>query len=327
MDNNAKIRPLYLAEILYEMTDEEHCLSTPEIISILKEKYNIDGYRTTIASDIELLKAFGLDIETVKSKSNNYHLLSREFDIPEIKLLIDAVASSKFITEKKSNELVAKLGKLASVHQSNVLKRNVMPEGRIKSDNENVYYIIDTINEAINTEKKISFQYFSYNARKEQKPKHNGEVYIFSPYYLVWNGDYYYMVGFSDKHNEIGSFRVDRIIKAPQIMEDEAISAPDDFDINEYINVNFRMFSGDQETVELICDNSVMDAMIDRFGDELQTFANDMESFRAVVNASISRVFFSWVFGFDGKVKIKSPDNVRNEYLKMIKKVYEDEVK
>lgn len=327
MDNNAKIRPLYLAKILHEMTDEEHCLSTPEIISILKEKYNIDGYRTTIASDIELLKAFGLDIETVKSKSNNYHLLSREFDIPEIKLLIDAVASSKFITEKKSNELVAKLGKLASVHQSNTLKRNVMPEGRIKSDNENVYYIIDTINEAINTEKKISFQYFSYNVLKEQKPKHNGEVYIFSPYYLVWNGDYYYMVGFSDKHNEIGSFRVDRIIKAPQIMEDEVISAPDDFNINEYINVNFRMYSGNRETVELICDNSVMDAMIDKFGDELQTFANDMESFRAVVNVSISRVFFSWVFGFEGKVKIKSPDNVRNEYLKMIKKVYEDEVK
>jgi len=319
MDNEAKIRPLYLAKILYEMTDEEHCLSTPELIEVLKEKYNINGYRTTIASDIELLKEFGMDIETVKSKSNMYHLVSREFDIPEIKLLIDAVASSKFITEKKSQELVAKLGTLASNNQSELLKRNVVPEGRIKPGNENIYYIVDVINEAINTGKKISFQYFSYNVRKEQKPKHNGEVYFFSPYYLVWNGDYYYMIGFSDKHNDIGSFRVDRIIKAPDLLEDDAAPIPEKFELNEFINTNFRMYNSDHETIELVCDNSVMDAMIDRFGDELQTYANDMETFRAVVNVAVSHVFFSWVFGFGGKVKIKSPDQVKEKYNKMLK--------
>ncbi len=318
MDNEAKIRPLYLGKILYEMTDEEHCLSTPELIEILKEKYNINGYRTTIASDIELLKEFGMDIETVKSKSNMYHLVSREFDLPEVKLLIDAVASSKFIAEKKSNELVAKLGTLASKNQSDLLKRNVIPEGRIKPDNENIYYIVDVINKAINTGRKISFQYFSYNVRKEQKPKHNGEVYVFSPYYLVWNGDYYYMIGFSDKHNAIGSFRVDRIIKAPNLLNDDATPMPDKFDLNEYINTNFRMYNSNHETVELVCDNSVMDAMIDRFGDELQTYANDMETFRAVVNVAISHVFFSWVFGFGGKVKIKSPDEVKRKYADMV---------
>lgn len=324
MDNKSRLRPLYIAKILYDMTDEDHYLSTPEIISILKEKYGIEGYRTTITSDIEALIDFGMEIEVVKSSATQYHLISREFDLPEIKLLIDAVESSKFITEKKSKELVSKLGKLASQKQADELKRNLVPEGRIKPDNEYIYYIVDAINEAINTKKKISFQYFEYNVRKQQKPRHNGEVYVFSPYHLVWNGDYYYMIGYSDKHNGIGSFRVDRISKQPKILPDEAVTIPDDFNLSEYINTSFRMYNSEHQEVELICDNSVMDAIIDRFGDDVQTFANDMTSFRAVVNIAVSHVFFSWVFGFGGRVKIKSPEGVRNQYANMIAEAYSE---
>lgn len=324
MDNKSRLRPLYIAKILYDMTDEDHYLSTPEIISILKEKYGIEGYRTTITSDIEALIDFGMEIEVVKSSATQYHLISREFDLPEIKLLIDAVESSKFITEKKSKELVSKLGKLASQKQADELKRNLVPEGRIKPDNEYIYYIVDAINEAINTKKKISFQYFEYNVRKQQKPRHNGEVYVFSPYHLVWNGDYYYMIGYSDKHNGIGSFRVDRISKQPKILPDEAVGIPDDFNLSEYINTSFRMYNSEHQEVELICDNSVMDAIIDRFGDDVQTFANDMTSFRAVVNIAVSHVFFSWVFGFGGRVKIKSPEGVRNQYADMIAEAYSE---
>lgn len=324
MDNKSRLRPLYIAKILYDMTDEDHYLSTPEIISILKEKYGIEGYRTTITSDIEALIDFGMEIEVVKSSATQYHLISREFDLPEIKLLIDAVESSKFITEKKSKELVSKLGKLASQKQADELKRNLVPEGRIKPDNEYIYYIVDAINEAINTKKKISFQYFEYNVRKQQKPRHNGEVYVFSPYHLVWNGDYYYMIGYSDKHNGIGSFRVDRISKQPKILSDEAVAIPDDFNLSEYINTSFRMYNSEHQEVELICDNSVMDAIIDRFGDDVQTFANDMTSFRAVVNIAVSHVFFSWVFGFGGRVKIKSPEGVRNQYANMIVEAYSE---
>lgn len=178
MDNNAKLRPLYLAKILYELTDEEHCLSTNQLIDILQEKYGITSYRTTIASDIELLKQYGMDIKSVKSQSIMYNLVSREFDLPELKLLIDAVAS-KFITEKKSRELVGKLSKLASNIQADELKRNVMPEGRIKSGNENIYYIVDTVNTEINNKKQISFQYFSFNVRK-QKRQSITENYMFS---------------------------------------------------------------------------------------------------------------------------------------------------
>ena len=324
MDNKSRLRPLYIAKILYDMTDEDHYLSTPEIISILKEKYGIEGYRTTITSDIEALIDFGMEIEVVKSSAMQYHLISREFDLPEIKLLIDAVESSKFITEKKSKELVSKLGKLASQKQADELKRNLVPEGRIKPDNEYIYYIVDAINEAINTKKKISFQYFEYNVRKQQKPRHNGEVYVFSPYHLVWNGDYDYMIGYSDKHNGIGSFRVDRISKQPKILPDEAVAIPDDFNLSEYINTSFRMYNSEHQEVELICDNSVMDAIIDRFGDDVQTFANDMTSFRAVVNIAVSHVFFSWVFGFGGRVKIKSPEGVRNQYADMIAEAYSE---
>ena len=324
MDNKSRLRPLYIAKILYDMTDEDHYLSTPEIISILKEKYGIEGYRTTITSDIEALIDFGMEIEVVKSSATQYHLISREFDLPEIKLLIDAVESSKFITEKKSKELVSKLGKLASQKQADELKRNLVPEGRIKPDNEYIYYIVDAINEAINTKKKISFQYFEYNVRKQQKPRHNGEVYVFSPYHLVWNGDYYYMIGYSDKHNSITNFRVDRISKQPKILLDEAVAIPDDFNLSEYINTSFRMYNSEHQEVELICDNSVMDAIIDRFGDDVQTFANDMTSFRAVVNIAVSHVFFSWVFGFGGRVKIKSPEGVRNQYADMIAEAYSE---
>ena len=327
MDNKSKLRPLYIARILYDMTDEDHYLSTPEIISILKEKYGIEGYRTTITSDIEALIDFGMEIEVVKSSATQYHLISREFDLPEIKLLIDAVESSKFITEKKSKELVSKLGKLASQKQADELKRNLVPEGRIKPDNEYIYYIVDAINEAINTKKKISFQYFEYNVRKQQKPRHNGDVYVFSPYHLVWNGDYYYMIGYSDKHNGIGSFRVDRISKQPKILPDEAVAIPNDFHLSEYINTSFRMYNSEHQEVELICDNSVMDAIIDRFGDDVQTFANDTTSFRAVVNIAVSHVFFSWVFGFGGRVKIKSPEGVRNQYADTIAEAYNETCK
>ena len=318
MDNNAKLRPLYLAKILYEMTDEDHALSTNQLIELLKAKYGVDSYRTTIASDIELLRQYGMDIQSTKSQSIMYNMISREFDLPELKLLIDAVASSKFITEKKSKKLIEKLAKLASNSQADELKRNIIPEGRIKAGNENIYYIVDAVNAAINNGKQISFQYFCYNVRKQKTAKHNGEVYVFSPYYLIWNGDYYYAVGYSEKHGGIGSFRLDRIIKTPTLLEVDAVPMPADFNISRYINTSFRMYNSGTKTVELICDNCVMDAIIDRFGESVQTYANDMETFRAVVDIAVNHVFFGWLFGFEGKVKIKSPEDVKEKYRKMI---------
>ena len=318
MDNDAKLRPLYLARILYEMTDEDHYLTTAQLIQILEEKYGIKSHRQTIKAEIELLKQFGLEIEEVKSTQNRYNLYGRTFDAPELKLLIDAVESSKFITSSKSKELVQKIGTLASDHIAASLTRNVSCEGRIKPGNEKIYHIVDAINEAINKKKKISFQYFQYNVRKEQKLKHNGEPYVITPLHLVWNGDYYYMVGVYDYKQRIGNFRVDRIAKCPVILKDEGTPAPQDFDIDDYINTTFRMFNSEHAEVELICDNEVMDSIIDKFGADVTTYANDMTSFRAVVNVAVNHVFYSWVFGFGGKVKIKGPENIRKKYMEML---------
>ena len=318
MDNNAKLRPLYLAKILYERTDEDHYLTTMQLAQILEEEYGIPAHRQTIKTDIELLQQFGMDIQEVKSTQNRYNLISRQFEIAELKLLIDAVQSSKFISKERSEQMVSKIVTLAGQHKAEELKRNASVEGRVKSENRQDLLIVDAINEAINARKKIAFQYFAYNIRKQKKLRHDGERYIFSPYRLIWNGDYYYAVGYSEKHNGIGSFRLDRIIKTPTILEKEAIKMPTDFKINKYINTSFRMYNSKTESVELICDNSVMDAIIDRFGEDVQTYANDMQTFRAMVDVSVNHVFFGWVFGFAGKVKIKSPKEVKDQYYIML---------
>lgn len=268
-----------------------------------------------------------MEIEETKSTQNRYNYFGRRFDVPELKLLIDAVESSKFITSTKSKELVDKISSLTSNHIAASLKRNVSCEGRIKQGNERIYLIVDAINEAINTNKKISFQYFKYNIRKEKKIKRNGEPYIITPLHLVWNGDCYYMIGVYDYKQKLGSFRVDRIAKCPNILNEEGTPAPEGFDIDSYINTTFHMFDSQREEVELVCDNSVMDAVIDRFGEEVTTYANDMTSFRAIVDVAVSHVFYSWVFGFGGKVKIKSPHSVKEKYSAMLSKAIEAECK
>ena len=221
MDNEAKLRPLYLAKILYEKTDEDHYLTTAQLMQILEDKYGIRSHRQTIKSEIELLRQAGLEIEEVKSTQNRYNVFGRKFDLPELKLLIDAVESSKFITQAKSKELVSKLTSLTSEHIAESIKRNITCEGRIKPDNERIYIIVDAINQAINENKKISFQYFNYNVRKEKKLKRDGEPYTLTPLHLIWNGDYYYLVGVYDYEQRLGSFRVDRIAKCPTILSEE----------------------------------------------------------------------------------------------------------
>ncbi len=319
MDNEAKLRPLYLGKILYELTDEENYLTTAQLIQILEDQYGIKTHRQTIKSEIELLQRFGMDIRETKSTQNRYNLASRLFDFAELKLLIDAVESSKFITVEKCTSLVSKLASLAGAKRAAELKRNVRVEGENKPENESVYHIVDIINNAINAGRKISFQYFQYNVRKEHKLIRNGEPFILTPLHLVWNGDYYYVVGVFDYKQEIGSFRVDRIAQCPVILDDPALAPPADFDINEYLNTAFRMYNSDQCNVELICDNSVMDSIIDRFGADVTTYANDMTSFRAIVHVATSHIFYSWVFSFGGLVRIKGPVEVKNAYAEMVK--------
>lgn len=327
MENNTKARLLYVLKLLEQYSDEEHPLTTADLLSMLMDKYGISTHRITLKTDIETLQSFGIDIEVINSSQNKYYISNRLFELPELKLLIDAVESSKFITASKSKELVQKICSQTSESKRAALVRNVSCEGRIKPGNEKIYYIVDCINEAINRNKKISLYYFKYNVRKEQKLRHEGKPYVITPLHLVWNGDFYYMVGVYDYQQRIGTFRVDRIAKCPEILEEDGTPAPDNFNIDDFINTTFRMYNSDHEEVELICDNSVMDSIIDRFGEDVTTYAYDMTSFRAVVNVAVNHVFFSWVFGFGGKVRIKSPSEINEKYRAMLTEAIEAENK
>ena len=194
-----KPRILYLKKILEERTDEEHPLSTTQLINILADEYGISAHRTTVAKDIAALQEFGIDIVVIHSTQSKYFVASRKFELPELKLLIDAVESSKFITTKKSDALIEKIHTMTSPGQVSKLKRNNYAVKRVKPDNEQIYYITDAINDAINAGKQISFQYYDYTGLKKKVLKNKGEVYKFSPYKLLWNGDNYYVLGYSDR--------------------------------------------------------------------------------------------------------------------------------
>lgn len=318
MDIKAKLRPFYVAKMLYEQTDEDHYLTIAQMMAQLEKDYGINTSRRTVGDDIKALKELGLEIQVDNSTQNRYYLIGRRFDLPELKTLIDATESARFITKEKSADLVAKLGSLTSQFNTAKLVRNVDVENRIKATNEKVYYIMEALNDAINAQKKVSFQYFSYNVRKEQKTKNNGFTYVFSPYKLIWNGDYYYAVGYSEKHGGVGSFRVDRIARQPKILDEDAVQPPADFDLNVYLNSMFRMYNGERKQIELVCSNDLMNAIIDKFGKDVPILANDMKSFRVLVSTSVGSVFYSWVFGFGGRVSIKAPEEVKAEYSKMV---------
>jgi len=324
MDNDAKLRPIYLIKILKERTDEDHYLTTNQLCSILKNEYGIETHRTTIKGDIEVLQQAGIGINAVRSTQNQYNYTDREFDIAELKLLIDAVQSAKFLTKTKSDQLASKLTALAGINKARELKRNLAVDGRYKVENDLILEIIDVINEAINQRRKILFQKVEYNVKKERVLHHGGEQYVFSPYSLVWDGDNYYIVGYSEKYNSIGSHRVDRILQCPVILDEIIDPIPIGFDINKYINTMFRMYNAPRRVVELVCDNGVMDAIIDRFGPDVETYACDQQNFRVITEVAVGTVFFNWIFGFGGLVKIKAPEDVKQQYKEQVLKAAEN---
>ena len=316
--NPGKQRLWRIAELLYEQTDETHMLSAAQINRILNEKYGLSSDARTIHEDIRFLTEVGMCIETVRSTQNRYYVSHRLFELPELQLLIDAVGSSRFVTEKKSKALTDKLLTLASVGGADQLRHHFVTTPDRKPQNEQIYYIADTVSRAIMLKKKIRFQYYQYDARKKKQLKHDGEPYVFSPYSLVWNGDFYYMIGWCDTHGGIGSYRLERIYKTPTILEENAVKAPKDFSASDYVGTMFRMYNSDRVTVTLACENDLMDAMIDRFGTGVKVVVNRETEFLIEVEIAVNHVFFSWVFGFGGKVKIIAPDLIMNEYKRFV---------
>ena len=307
MQNESQRRIITLLHLLLEQTDERHYVTGADILRFW-EAHDIHASRKNVYSDIQLLVDSGVDIICIKSTQNRYFIGSRLLELPELKLLVDAVESSHLITEKKSAALIEKLGHLTSRHNAALLNRPVYMDGTSKPDNETVYYAIDAIQTAIHEQRAISFQHFEYTPKKEKVLKHKGYRYGFSPYALIWNRDFYYAVGWSAKHGKLAQFRVDRMT-AIQESDDPYIADPS-FDPASYIREVFGMYHDAARRVTLLCENSAMRSVIDRFGEDVATEVVDACHFRATVDVAPTPPFFSWVFTFGGAVRIEGPGEV-----------------
>jgi len=305
--NMVKSRMIVLAQMFYELTDEEHPMTGLQILDYLKE-HDVPANEKTLRGDIRLLQDLGLDIVKIVSRPNLFYWGERQFEMPELKLLVDAVSSSRFITKKKSNALGKKLAQLTSESQRKELRRHIQATNRVKSENEAIYYSVNTVNEAISRRKKIQFQYTEFGPDLKEILRGDGEIYELSPYALLWNEDYYYVVGWSDKHGNVSVFRVDRLYH-PEILDEKAAKRPDDFNLDDYSKPIFDMFEGyDRVPVKLNVKNELAKYIVDRFGSKLETEQVSDDYFAVTVEVSLSPTFYAWVFQFNGDMMIKGPD-------------------
>lgn len=311
-------RILYVLKCLQEKSDEQHPMSTNQILEYL-ETHGITANRHTIPRDVDLLLDYGLDIVTVKSKQNLYFIGDRHFELPELKLLIDAVLSSKIITPKKSGILVKKLHGFASEYQQADLTEDFYIADRVKSSNESIYINTDAIQTAISQKKQITFRYYEYMADKSKELKHGGYIYRLSPYTFVWSEDKYYIFGYSPKHEKVVKFRVDRMCDV-KLSAKAAKPRPRNFNIAEYCRQVFDMYDGRNATVELKCKNELMKVIIDKFGDDVRTEVIGGGWFKATADVCVSPTFFGWLFQFTGKMILLSPGDAAREYQSNLEK-------
>lgn len=315
---NQKLKLLYLLKIFQNETDELHGIKMSTIINKL-ESNGISAERKSIYSDIESLKEFGYDI-IYDNNTYEYYLGEREFETPELKLLVDSVQSSKFITEKKSLNLIKKLEGFTSVHNAHKLSRQLFISDRIKALNETIYYGVDALHDAITAQKQVSFKYYSYNLDKEKQYRNKGEKYVVSPYSLAYSEDNYYLICRYPKYPNLSHFRVDRmtdIVITDQSCDNLKEIMGENFNIGKYSVELFGMYAGNADYVELICDNTLINPIIDRFGIDIPIRKFDNNNFVTSVKVNIGPAFFAWIFMFEGKVDILSPDNIKERYKEM----------
>lgn len=319
-----KLRTLYLLDILLERTDEAHILNASDLCRILDQEYGISTDRRTIYSEIEILTKYGLDLVQKKGKNPGYFVASRKFELPELRLLVDAVQSSKFITEQKSRELILKLEKLCSKSEAYQLQQEVFIINRPKAENETIYYNVDTIHNAITANKEISFKYAEWTVKKEFRLKKNGALYKVSPWALTWDDENYYLVAYDAEAGKIKHYRVDKM-QSTDILESDRQGAEDfqGFDLAAFSKKTFGMYGGSDEEVVFVCENFLAGVMLDRFGHDIWLVPVDETHFRTRVLVSVSPQFFGWVTGIGSGIRIEGPGNVRDEYQKYLKTILE----
>ena len=317
--SNQKFKLYRLAQIMLERTDEEHYISMPEIMAALSE-YDVTADRKSIYNDLRDLSVFGTEVEREPIGNRyHYHVTNRSFELPELKLLVDAIQSSKFITEKKSYALIKKLETLASKYDAQKLQRQVYVSGRIKTMNESIYYTVDAIHNAISENKKIKFQYFQWNAKKEMELRHNGAWYHISPWGLSWDDENYYLVGYDTDAGMIKHYRVDKMLHIK--ISDESREGKEHFkklDMADYAKKSFGMFGGKEQTVKLSVHNKLAGVIIDRFGKDVMMIPADEEHFNVNVDVRVSRQFLGWVFSLGSDIQIVGPDDVVEQMRKEI---------
>ncbi len=320
--SNTKLKILYLLKILLEKTDENHIMSSADLIKALNAYgYTVD--RKSIYSDIETLMEFGIDIVQAKGGAKQgYYVGSRDFELPEVKLLVDAVQSSKFITAKKSRELIGKIEKLVSENEAKQLQRNVFIFNRIKTENETIYYNVDCIHSAISANRQIKFQYSEWNIEKELAPKKGGQYYIVSPWELTWDDENYYLIAYEETSDKIKHYRVDKMRNTAELDQQRmGKNQFVDFDLASYAKKTFNMYGGKERKVSLVCDNSMIGVMIDRFSQEITVVREDEEHFRINVDIFISPQFFGWITGLGTGVRIDGPLDVKKDYKVFLENV------
>ena len=323
-----KLKILYEMEYLLRNSDEEHPVSVARLIAEL-DSHGISAERKSIYDDIECLREFGLDIlQSGAGKSSGYYVASRDFELAELKLLVDSVQSSKFITQKKTLSLIGKIENLASCHEAKTLRRQVYVSNRIKTMNESIYYSVDEIHRGIAENRKIRFHYFEYTVQKERRFRRNGAWYVISPFALNWDDENYYLVGFDSELGIIKHFRVDKMadIEVTEEPRDgEEIYAA--LDMGVYARKTFGMFTGDETSVRLQFENDLVGAVLDRLGRDVMLIPDGDSHFTVRTDVVVSPQFFAWVLGFGKKAKILEPERVVNQlkdHIDQIRQLYQD---
>lgn len=317
---NQKIKILYLMRIFLEQTDEEHPMSVKELIAYLNS-LGISAERKTVYDDIETLRNFGMDILNRREHPAGFYLASREFELPELRLLVDAVQSSRCITNGKSRQLIRKLESLASVYESRQLRRQGFAENRIRTINENVYYSIDMIQRALTEDRQISFQYCEWTVEKKLRPENEGERYSVSPWGLVWQNEEYYLITYDEKCGRVKQYQVDKL---QQIRIEKEVRRGREFfenyDIGELTSRTFGMFGGREVTICLEAHNRLVGVVLDRFGRDIMIHRKDPEHFKTLVRVNISDQFFGWIARLGPDAVIASPDEVCDKYREFLEK-------
>lgn len=319
---NQKLKLYYLIDYFKKYTDEDHTVSVVELIDYLATQ-GITAERKSIYRDIEAIRDLGYEIMVLHEKRFTYYLAEREFETAELRMLVDAVAASRFITKKKSNELIKKLESLTTEYTAKKLNSQVFVANRIKASNESIYYNVDEIHNAISENSRITFIYYDWDKNKRKVERHNGRRYEVSPWALVWNNENYYLVAFDYFEKKIRHYRVDRMMSIS--MNGKPREGKDEFagvDTAQYTRKFFGMYDGDVTSVTLNCSEDITNAVIDMFGTDVKFVPQiDGRTFNVTVELAVSPVFLSWVFMFGGKVKIVSPQNVADELKNMAKEI------